>query len=244
MLFTKERMMLDKPLYLKLYPILALGIALSFPIQIMHLYQIPFSDMEKLFSMLTPMNILTMVTLIASAILTFTLHKYVYKVIPILLLVIFSNNAIVGLYGTDYTVIQVAMSFVLFGLSLKPLYNTEIKAVIYNPELRWWLTPKRYSLEKQVQLNSDILDVYSDTVNVSVTGVFAKIADASLIKKLPLNSIIDVKLMADNPIPLKAKIVRVTSPSMNQPLGCGLEIVQDENYKTNYLPWFKSEIKA
>ena len=66
--------MLNKPIYLILFPILALGIALSFPVQIMYLYKIPVYDLVKVFSMLTPLNIFTMISLIAASILTMKMH--------------------------------------------------------------------------------------------------------------------------------------------------------------------------
>jgi len=231
--------MRNKPTYLILFPILALGIALSFPLQIYILYKIPLTDIGKIFSMLTPINIITMLSLTISAVLTILMNKWVYKVIPFALSIIFINNAIVGLYGTDYTLIQVALSFILFAVSLAPFYKKDIRAVIVNPKLRWWKTPKRYNLARPLQIQSDLLEVYSESMNVSATGIFAKIKESEMIQSLHLDEIIKLTVLTDEPISLQAKVVRKCINNTQVPDGFGLEIIKDQNYKTKYLPWFK-----
>jgi hypothetical protein len=231
--------MKTKPFYLILFPLLAFGLALSFPIQIHLLYQIPLSDIAKIVSMLTPLNILTMSSLALTGILTITMSKYVYKLIPILLFVLFTNNAIVGLYGTDFTMAQVGLSFVLFGLSLRPFYKAEIKAVILNPRFRWWKTPTRYEMQKTLHLRSKLFDVQSETLNISSSGIFAKVSDKEILESISLDDIIDLQITDGSDIILKAKVVRVNSGHNHQPDGLGLEIIKDENHKNTYLPWFK-----
>lgn len=231
--------MRNKPFYLKLFPLLAFVLAASFPVQIHHLYKIPVSDFAKIFSMLTPLNIMTMSSLLVAGILTLTLSKWVYKVIPILLFVLFTNNAIVGMYGTDYTLAQVAISFVLFAISLKPFYKPEIKAVILNPRFRWWNTPKRFDLKRNLELNSEQFHIDSETLNISSTGIFARICEKKHLNDVHINDIIELKIIDGEAIPLKAKIVRINIDHKHQPDGLGLEIIKDENHKNSYLPWFK-----
>lgn len=236
---TKEMKMRNKPLYLKLFPLLAFGIALSFPLQIFYLYGIPVTNVSKVFSMLTPLNLLTMAALMVTAVLTVTLNKAIYKFIPALLLLIFANNAIVGLYGTDYTLLQVGLSFGLFGLSLKPFYSEDIKAVIMNPKLRWWESAKRYNVIKPLQLNTEMLKINSVTTNISKSGIFAEINEKEMLEKFDLNQVIDVKILGKNNITLKAKIIRKSEGENKQPSGFGLEFIKDANHKKNYIPWFK-----
>ena len=235
----KEISMKTKPFYLILFPLLAIGLALSFPVQIHLLYQVPLDDLSKLFSMLTPLNLLTMGCLVIASALTMTMSKWVYKVIPILLFVLFTNNAIVGFYGTDFTMAQVAVSFILFGLSLRPFYKAEIKAVILNPRFRWWNTPTRYEMQKSLQISSDLFDIYSESLNISSSGIFAKIKEKELLASISLDDIINLKIVDGSDITLKAKVVRINSGHKHQPDGFGLEIIKDENHKNIYLPWFK-----
>lgn len=231
--------MRNKPLYLKIFPFLALMIAASFPLQIFMIYDIPLIDIERIFSMLTPLNILTMATMIVTAILTFAMNRNVYRIIPALLLVTFTNNAIVGLYGSDYTLFQVAMSFILFGLSLKPFYSREIRAVITEPRLRWWNTPKRYDVRKQIKIHSEKFDVSSETINLSRTGMFAKVKEGHHLDQFDINEVINLEIMDEHPISLRARIVRKTQGNEMQPDGFGLEIIKDEFHKKDYLPWFR-----
>ncbi len=234
--------MKNKPLYLVLFPLLSLGIAVSFPLQIHLLYDIPLSDPEKIFSMLTPLNIVSMATLVLAAGLTTFLSRWIYKVVPFLLLVLLSNNAIVGLYGTDYTLAQVALSFVLFGLSLKPFYKKEIKAVIMNPRLRWWTTPKRYDMKQNLEIKNENFKATSQSLNLSSAGVFIKINDQELLGKIAVNDIINVTIDNIQPIELQAKVMRVTKSHPQQPDGIGLEFIFDEKHKNEYLPWFKQNV--
>lgn len=231
--------MKTKPLYLLLFPLMAFALALSFPVQIHVLYKIPISDFSKIFSMLTPLNLLTMSCLALAGVLTITMSKWVYKVIPALLFILFTNNAIVGLYGTDYTMAQVAFSFILFSVSLKPFYKAEIKAVILNPRFRWWNTPTRFEMKKSLQIKSDLFNIYSETLNVSSTGMFAKVEEKELLSSVHLDDIIEVKIMDDDQISINAKVVRINSGHEHQPDGFGLQFIQNENHKNHFLPWFK-----
>lgn len=237
--------MRNKPLYLTLFPLLSALIALSFPIQIYFIYKIPINDYERIFSMLTPLNLVSMSSLFIASVLTLFLNKWIYKVIPILLFVLFGNNAIVGLYGTDYTLVQVCLSFVLFSISLKPFYKKEIKAVILNPRLRWWKTPTRYQLNKPIQLHSEKFELHSETINLSTSGIFAKVLQKDLLDSIDLNDVINLKIGDDNtPINLKAKVVRINSSLEHQPDGFGLEILKDEVHKKEYLPWLSQNVNA
>lgn len=234
--------MKNKPLYLKLFPLLAFGIAISFPLQIYFLYDIPLQNVKSIFSMLTPLNIISMIAFFTISLLTLTLSKQIYKVIPALLFLLFANNAIVGLYGTDYSLIQVGLSFIAFGISLKPFYNREIRAIILNPQLRWWNTPARYEVMKPLQLHSDTFEMNSKTLNISTTGVFAEVKDLEKIENFQLNQVIDVKMIGSNAFKLKAKIVRKTLGDENMPSGFGLEFVRDRTHKKEYIPWLKKAV--
>lgn len=235
--------MKNKPLYLIVYPILSCLIAASFPLQIHYLYKIPLSDMNKIFSMLTPLNILTMLTLTISAVLVMTLHKSIYKIIPALLTILFINNAVVGLYGTDFTLIQVALSFVLFSVSLKPFYNQNVKSVIMNPKLRWWKTPKRYNIEKSVLIEPNRLNIDSEALNFSKTGVYVKIESDTELDQFIVEDILNL-VVGSEEIPLQAKVVRIVRDNTGFPNGVGLEFIKDENHKNEFIPWFKEQVKS
>lgn len=234
--------MKNKPFYLILFPFLAFAIALSFPLQIILIYDIPASDPMRILSMLTPLNLLTIVAMTLTGALTILMNKHVYKVIPVLLFVTLVNNAIVGLYGSDYTLFQVALSFILFGISLKPFYSQEIKAVINEPKLRWWLTPTRYELQKPIKINSSDLQLTSETFNLSKTGVFAKISEQYQLDEFELDEVLDLQILTESPITLKARVVRKSNGHANQPKGIGLEIVKDQFHRKEYLPWLKQAV--
>lgn len=234
--------MKNKPFYLVLFPYLAFAIAIRFTLQIFLIYDIPLSEFERTLAMLTPLNLLTMAIMFVTGLLTMMMNRHVYKLIPALLLITLANNAVVGLYGSDYTLFQVALSFVLFGLSLKPFYSKEIKAVINEPRLRWWLTPTRYNMQKPIKIHSDRLQITSETLNMSKTGVFAKVTEDYQLDEIELDEILDLQILLDSPITLKARVVRKCLGTQNQPDGVGLEIIKDQYHKREYLPWLKQAV--
>lgn len=234
--------MRNKPLYLKLFPLLAFLIAISFPLQIYFLYSIPLSEPMKILAMLTPLNLISMTALFIISILTFVLSRQIYKVIPLLLFILFANNAIVGLYGTDYSLLQVGLSFILFGLSLKPFYNREIRAIILNPQLRWWKTPARYNIIQPIHLHAGITDINTMTSNVSTTGIFAEINDVAKLNEFELNQIIDIELLGKNKLNLKAVVVRKSYGEGSTPTGFGLEFVRNQEHSKQYIPWLKKMV--
>lgn len=231
--------MKNKPLYLTLFPLLALGIAVSFPLQIYLIYDIPLTEFKRIMAMLTPLNLLTMLVMIIAAILSAIMSRYVYKVLPLLLMVTFLNNAIVGLYGSDYTLFQVALSFVLLAVSLKPFYATDIKAIIKNPQLRWWLTPTRYEVSLPLKIHTPDFEFHSETLNMSKTGIFAKIADKDYLESINIDEVLDLQICKDSPIVLKARVVRKIQDAAEQPNGFGLEFIKNSDHKKDYLPWLK-----
>lgn len=234
--------MRNKPLYLVLFPLLSFAIVLSFPLQIVQLYSIPINDISKILSMLTPLNLISMGTLSIAAVLTLTMNKIIYTIIPPLLILLFINNAIVGLYGTDFTLIQVCLSFVLFALSLKPFYKQDIKAVIMDPKLRWWTTPKRYPLEREVGLYSTEKVINTEALNFSTSGLYARIENEKELNTLLLNQVIELDI-SESKIKLQAKIVRIVKDESEFPNGVGLEFIKNKNHKDIFLPWLKNEIK-
>lgn len=229
--------MRTKPLYLSVFPILSFLIALSFPMQIYYLYGIEPHNIIKVLNMLTPLNLLSMALLMVAALLSVTLNRNIYRVLPALILVVFLNNAIVGVYGTDYTLIQVAASFILFAFSIKPFYESDIREVIFQPKLRWWDTPKRFDVKKPLKIQTSSFELNTVSENVSKSGLFARFTHLSDLTKLEVSQIIELSILGLNEYKLKARVVRISSGEFNQPVGVGLEIIKDQNYKGEYLPW-------
>lgn len=230
--------MRNKPLYLKLFPIFSFGIALSFPIQISILYGIELSNISKIISMLTPLNILSMMILIIAGSMTMSLSRKIYKTIPLLIFVLFVNNLMVGLYGTDYNLIQVGLSFLLLGLSLKPFYSHQIMNVIYNPKLRWWKTAQRYHVRKPMLLSVGDLEIHTEATNLSKTGLFTKIDNDKDFDLLQVDQIVKLNVQGDKDISINARIVRKAEEENLS--GFGLEIIKNKDHSDKYLPWLKS----
>jgi hypothetical protein len=216
-------------------------IALSFPVQIYFLYKIDLSNIEKIFTMLTPINLLSMSVLTLSSILTLFMAKSIYKIVPVLLALLFINNAIVGLYGSDFTLIQVGLGFVLMAFSLKPFYSEKVRSVIMNPKLRWWETPKRFSLRKSLAIRINGFEIFSEATNFSKTGIFTQVKEESALELMKLDDVVDINIIGNSEVKIQAKIVRKSNHDTENP-GLGLEIIKGQEHTEKYLPWFKQMV--
>ena len=230
--------MRNKPVFFSLFPIIALLLAIGFPVQIYILYSIPMSDLPKIFSMLTPLNLITMFFFVTAACFTANLNKHIYKVIPILLITVLVNDYIVAAFGHDYSYKQVFISFFALGLLILPFYKKQNKEVLLNPSLQWWATPKRYDLSKQIEIKGENYKIFGESLNISSSGIFTLINEPEIIETLGVDEIVNLKIMDEIPINVKAKIVR-KSNGENQPLGCGLQFIQNNDLKLRFNPWFK-----
>lgn len=217
-------------------PLVLLITVISFPMQIHFLYKIPMSDLNKIMSMLTPLNFLCMLMMMISAMLITSLNKGIYYLTPLLVCLVITNNIYVGMYGQDFSMDQVLISSLIFIMLHLPLYNSQLKSVILQPRLRWWQTPKRYQIEKKLSLVKNQSEVFLDSINISESGLLTKCLDNSI--DLNIDDIIKIKILVDKEFTISARVVRETN--IDEKRGFGLEIVKNENYKTHYLPWFKN----
>lgn len=237
----RRRSMRNKPLYLKLFPIGTFLIAMSFPIQIALLYSLDHTQFIKILSMLTPLNLLSMSLFLTCSVMSLLMSKHIYKITPVLIIVILINNTIVGVYGNDYSLIQVSLSFILTCFTLVPLYAKDVVAVIKEPKLRWWLTPKRYNVRKAHLIRFKDVEIFSEILNLSKTGIFTKIKEPSMIELLRTGDLVELNISDTTDFAIKAKVVRIAKTDSNHN-GLGLEIIKDKDHSEHYIPWFKQFI--
>lgn len=228
--------MKNKPLFLKIFPIGALLVAISFPLQIAYLYELNSDNMTTILSMLTPLNLLSILILSISAILVHKMHKSTYIIIPIMFAVLYINNLVVYLYGMDFSTSQILISFVLIAISLQPFYNETIKQVMNDPKQRWWLTPKRYNVRKPLIINSEGFELFSETANISKTGLYATITEHDQLDFFKVDQIIEVSPILDRDMSFKAKVIRID----DQKDGLGLQVMDLK--KSPFKFWFKQQL--
>lgn len=233
--------MKTKPLFLILLPILLFGLALSFPIQIIALYDLSFFDFEKVMSMLTPLNHLTILLLISTAFACQIMSKSIYRILPILTGVVLLNNYIVGTYGSDYSTFQAVLGVGLFAASVLPLYSGSIKSVITDHSKRWWIPAKRVVLRNPIKIVSTKNGIYTNTLDMSASGVFIEITDQAALAKIALNQVIVFKILGIKEV-LQGKIVRKNTNSDNKGAGVAMQLIKDNTYQDTYLPWFKERM--
>lgn len=170
-----------KPSYFSWLSLFLLGVVISFPAQILYLFEYELSDIYLCFSQLSLINWLVMASCLIASIFIWRVYKYVNYVAVGLVLLVSVNNLAVGLTEVNYTLMESMISEVIFVIPLMFLFNPSYQKLIYNPALHYWKTPRRFSLQEAVYIDKE-LNIISESVNVSSSGILIRISNNELTK--------------------------------------------------------------
>ncbi len=168
-----------KPSYFTWITLFLLGVAISFPLQILYLFEYDFKDIFLCFSHLSHINWLVIFSCLSVSIFVWMVHKYINYFIAGLIFIVSVNNLIVGLTAVNYTWMEAIISEVVFVGPLIFLFRNSFQKLIFNPALHYWKTPRRVSLQETVYIDEE-LNITSESVNVSSSGILIKISNNDL----------------------------------------------------------------
>lgn len=213
-----------KPKFIAFITLVFVCLALSFPLQIMHIYSLGFNEFELIFSKLTAMNYILMALFIVCSYYSYTIKKHIFIILPFLTFFVFLNNFFVAQYGVTYTHTQTLVSSVAFLLLCLSFYQADIYNVYHNEKFRWWMIPTRYkkSIPVEIKVNDKIF--ISNTYDISKTGMFIKDDKDSGILNLEQNTLISITLLKKIPIEIAATVVRANLAKGKYPAGIGIKI--------------------
>lgn len=199
--------MKTKPIYLNSVALFLTLVAISLPIQILFIFDYSLKDWIETFQHLTLFNWLIMISSLMTAFFLQRGHRYAIAFSTVSLCVVFSNNLIVGVFGSDFTVSQSLLGAVFFSLPLIPVYFNPLRETLMNSKQQWWRTAPRYSKKLDVHIWSFNGNgaVNAKTINVSRTGALLEIPTGT-----PLHYRIPMALYVNEitPIHCEAKIIR------------------------------------
>lgn len=213
-----------KPRFIAFITAVFLCLALSFPLQIMHIYSLGLSEFVMIFSKLTAMNYMLMAFFIVCAYYSYKINKHIFIILPFLIFFVFLNNFIVAQYGDNYTHTQTLLSSVAFLLLCLSFYQVDIYQVYHNEKFRWWMVPTRYkkSIPVKIKVNDDIF--ISNTFDISKTGMFIEEDKNSRLLNIEQNTHISITLLKNIPIEITATVVRASLAKGKYPAGIGIKI--------------------
>lgn len=218
-----------RPKSLILLSLILLAVVISIPLQVAVLYEHTFSEFSAIWHKLTYLNVAVMILCLANAVLLFQGSRYSIHTTAVLIPVTIWNNYWVGTIATDYdmqtTLIASALFVVAHGLMLTP----SARAVLLNPNNRWWRTATRRRVEVPMTvcpwLDKSIIS--ASTYDISETGAFLKL-DANKTESrstLKPNDFIEIRfnIAGYYQIRCSAKVVRVQHAKGTYPSGLGIQ---------------------
>lgn len=171
--------MRTKPKHLNLLAAVILAAALSLPLQIMLLYGHPPTEVTAIAAKLTPLNWLILLFCPVVSYLVYRASPLLVAAAPALAGLVVYNNYFVGQVGTDYSPVLTGTASVAFCCALGAIFTSDVRKIIMNPKLRWWLIPERKTLEIPVRLRvlngrykSGREEFYTITFDISESGLF------------------------------------------------------------------------
>ena len=230
--------MRQRPWPLYIFAFALWGQALSFPLQLAWIYEVPLTEFAELWRLLSNLNVATMALMIITGFAAFKVSRATLVLVPITAAVVIFNNWWVGYVGTTYSLWQTGLASLAFlALSILPLQGKSL-AVLKNPALRWWRVAQRVQMRAPVlildsPLNLDDLDWLSGpdplratTFDMSKSGAFLQVP-----KKVHMSLEVGdemqlkIQLSEDREMFRRARVVRKASARGSYPDGIGVQFL-------------------
>ena len=216
--------MKTKPMFFNIMPAVFLMLALAMPIQIALIYRINILDFVGIFSKLTPLNIMLMMTFGWVAYATHSFDKKLFLLLPILNLIVFANNYFVGAFGQDFSILETTISSTAFLVLSMTFYSKSIYRVFNEKNFRWWQSVPRKKLAVPLTIYTNSNTIKTKSFDVSETGIFA-VSDSDLdLFKASKDQELELCIhLSDQVLQCKGRIVRKALSRGTYPEGVGIQ---------------------
>jgi hypothetical protein len=217
----------QRPKLLLCVSALLMGVAISFPMQIMWLYGHTATEMSAVFNKLTFLNYFVMLGCLSCAILAWQASPSLRWSLPLLTMVVGFNNWIVGIWSTDFTLwATFAASLAFSSVNIPVWLSAEVRVLLRTPSLRWWLRADRWRCNVPVVIAAQQKPlIKAQAFDFSASGLFVPLA-----RDTALNVGERVKLQLNLPsapaFHCEAQVVRRTKAHGQYPEGVGLAFGQ------------------
>lgn len=167
-----------RPITLTILSLVYWGIAISFPIQIMWLYDYTPSEIEGIFAKLTILNWAVMAAATLTGLWIAQASPMALKAVPIVVALVAVNNYIVGSYAIDYSFETSNLATIIFAFVNIPLYVGRLREVLTYPTRQWWRTATRQKIRLPILVGaSNHPQLLTETFDLSESGVFIPLTE-------------------------------------------------------------------
>ncbi|MBS1986061.1 MAG: PilZ domain-containing protein [Bdellovibrionales bacterium] len=213
------------------------GVALSFPLQVMALFGQGPAEWLDAWALVSPLNRVVMGWCLVGAALSWRASPWIKWWAPLAVAAVAWNNWVVGSSGVNFNLTESMLATVGFAALQGFWLHPQARFLIANPKRRWWMTPER----KRVSLTVFVRSVSGatskgTTFDVSETGAFVPFGirelnnhpDALLHRLVPGERVeVSFVVGAFKTVSCEAEVVRINSqPQGNYPAGVGLRVLR------------------
>jgi hypothetical protein len=218
-----------RPKTLEAFAIFFVAVAVSFPIQIVMLYEHNFFEAQEILLKLTVINWVVIGLAIGNAIILLRASSILKYSLPILALTVVVNNFFVGYAGDDYSIAATTLSSIAFLMTHLALCQPHIIMLLKQPEKRWWLTPPR----KEMQVVTFVNALNGPTVRVKTFDLSEGGAFFPIEKSTPLRVgdrlMLSFSLGSISRFRCEGRVVRSSEGGGKYPAGVGVSF--------DYMAW-------
>lgn len=211
------------------------------PLQIMLIYGYGLFDFIPIFTKLTGLNILLMITFLVAAYLTINMNKNIYLLIPIINVLVLGNNYFVARYSEVFGSIECVFASMIFIAISLTYYQHSIVDIFNDISARWWLSSPRQKLELPITIKINERSLTTKTYNLSETGLFMLNDELFEVFKIHKNTEVDMTIHFDSKdIQLAGIVARRSLSRGGYPDGIGIKLIPDERYQQGYLTYLNN----
>lgn len=197
------------------------AVAISFPLQIMWLYDHPWAEFAAVWPKLTWLNWVVMAGSVVTGVMIFRAAPGVQRAMYLLIGAVALNNFFVGYYATDFSPWTASFATLAFCVLNWPLQQSEVRELLMHPDRRWWRASPRRRMTVPIFLGgSRKTALRAETFDISESGAFVPV-DAAL--KLEERVSICLTLGTFQQIRCDGRVVRKAEANGCYPAGFGIE---------------------
>ena len=224
-----------RPMILPVIMLMLFGVALSFPLQVMWLYDHGLGELPQVLNKLTWLNWLVMAGAVLTGVFVFGASPFTRFALPALTFIVAVNNFFVGYFATDYSFMATTMGTFAFGAMLLPLYQPKVRELLLYPDRRWWRAKTRRRMAVPIFVGgSRQVKLRSETFDISESGAFLPIEAAGLYVEERVSICLTLGTLQQ--IRCDARVVRRAEAKGTYPGGVGITF-------TNMDWWQRRELK-
>lgn len=222
-----------RPKSLILLSFILVCVGMSIPLQVAMLYEHTWSELGDIWNKLTYLNQAVMALCFLNAYFVFEGSRYAVHTTALLIPITVWNNYWVGLVATDYTMQTTMIGSAFFVLAHGLMLIPKARAVLTNPNNRWWRTAIRRKVEIPMMVSPWLhKEAFSTaTFDISETGAFLRLnsnGTSRIPDLLKPNDQIEIRfnIAGYYQVRCSAKVVRIEKGKGSYPPGMGIQFAE------------------